>query len=319
MVSEVPEDAAVAADKVNEALDTLRKDLDPLENVIEAFRHVFSEKARLKADLPFPETGHAAAFDQDRFQRGVSLLRGAELIDFPAPLWMTAMERIIPALERGFPKLREAITAVQHAVEAGRLDGQKFLRALMEGHSEEAEGLIGSIGADLRTVGFVMGQVAKPLVEKRAQALEPLIRDLSWNKGYCPLCGSMPEMSFLQGEEGQRWLKCSFCGHEWRFARLACPFCETDDHANLLVHYIVGREEERVEACNKCHRYVVGIDLRQRSFKSVLDVAAVGLVHLDVIAQQKGFLPAAWCAWNLVSGEDTASSAVAVEAKGLPM
>jgi FdhE protein len=319
MISEVAGSAAVAVDKVNEALDALRKDLVPLENVIEAFRHVLSEKARLKAELPFPETGHTAAFDEARFQQGVSLFRGAELIDFPPHLWTIALDRIIPALELGFPKLKEAIAAIKHGLEAGKLDGQKFLRALMEGDSEGAEGLVRSIGADLRTVGFVMGQVAKPLVEKRAQALEPLIRDLSWNKGYCPLCGSMPEISFLQGDEGQRWLKCSFCSHEWRFARLVCPFCESDDHANLLVHYIAGREEERVEACNGCHRYVLSIDLRQRPDRSVLDVAAIGLVHLDVIAQQKGLLPAAWCAWNLVSGDDISIAPVTIGAKGPPI
>jgi FdhE protein len=301
MVSEVRPDVAVAEARINEALDALRENLHPLEKVVEAFRHVFTAKVRLKVEMPFPETVRDSALDAARFERGVRLLNAEDFIDFDPNLWKMAIDRMMPALELGFPKLSEEMNAIKLSMADGGLDGQLFLRALAEDRREEAEDLVRSYGVDLRTAGFVLGQVAKPLVERRAQALESLVRDLSWRKGYCPLCGSMPELAFLKGEEGRRWLKCSFCAHEWPFVRLVCPFCETEDHTKLLVHYIAGREQERVEACTACNRYILSMDLRGRLVDSVLDVAAIGLVHLDVIAQQKGFLPAAWCAWNVVS------------------
>ena len=127
----------------------------------------------------------------------------------------------------------------------------------------------------------------------------------------------MPELAYLKGEEGQRWLRCSFCGNDWRYVRLACPFCENEEQESLLIYYIAGREQERVEACRKCGRYVVSIDLRGRLDEAVLEVAALGMVHLDVIRQQKGLLPAAVCAWNIVSGDDITASLAEVQSKRL--
>lgn len=71
MISETPGSAAIAVDRVNEALDALRKDLAPLENVMEAFRRVLSEKARLKAELPSQET--------DRHAAGVTAMSSASI------------------------------------------------------------------------------------------------------------------------------------------------------------------------------------------------------------------------------------------------
>ena len=50
-----------------------------------------------------------------------------------------------------------------------------------------------------------------------------------------------------------------------------------------------------------------GIDLRGQFDESVLEVAAIGMVHLDVLAQAKGLLPVAVCVWNTVSSADISS------------
>ena len=127
----------------------------------------------------------------------------------------------------------------------------------------------------------------------------------------------MPEMSFTKREEGRRWLRCSLCSHSWRFVRLSCPFCENGDQEKLSIYYIDGRKQERAEVCEKCGRYVVGIDLRGQLDESVLEVAAIGMVHLDMLAQEKGLRPAAVCAWNVVSSEDISSSPVDLGFRGL--
>jgi hypothetical protein len=51
----------------------------------------------------------------------------------------------------------------------------------------------------------------------------------------------------------------------------------------------------------------VSIDLRKCSDEVVLDVAALGMVYLDVLAQGRGFLPVAVCAWNVVTPRDISS------------
>jgi FdhE protein len=316
MRSEVVREGSGGETRIAEALDALTKELSPVRNVVEAFRHVMVEKARLKEEISLPPTEHHPLLDPGRFESGVSLMDGEVFIDFEEQLWKLAVQRMLPALERGFLKLGDELSSLGPALSDGRVDGQKLLRAVLEGREDEAEALVGNIGVDLRSAAFILGQIAKPLVESAALGLKPMVEGLSWPKGYCPLCGSMPELAFLKGEEGQRWLRCSFCSHEWRFPRLACPFCETDDHTKLVVFYIAGREKERVEACTQCNRYVLGMDPRGRLTEPVLDTAAIGMVHLDVIAQRKGFLPAAWCAWNLVSSEDTEALPAKVADKG---
>lgn len=34
---------------------------------------------------------------------------------------------------------------------------------------------------------------------------------------------------------------------------------------------------------------------------TVTDVAAIGMIYLDVLAQQKGYSPVADCVWNMIS------------------
>ena len=301
-----------AAARISGALDTLRQELHPLENVLQAFRDIFIEKARLKAELPPLADLSVEPPDPARFEQGVPLTTEGNLIEFAEDSWKMAADRLIPAMEHGFPKLKEELGAIRQALADGRLNPQRTLQAMANGLNDEAETTASRLGVSSQSIQFVLGQIMKPLVEKKAEALKPLIKDLKWHKGYCPVCGSMPELAFLKGEEGQRWLRCAFCGHDWRYVRLSCPFCENEDQQKLMTYYIAGREQERAEVCHKCGRYVVSIDLRGRLDEAVLDVAAIGLVHLDMLSQEKGHLPAAICAWNMVSSEDISSSLVDV-------
>ena len=308
-------EAAVA--RISKALEHLREEIHPIESVLQAFEPVLIEKTRIRTELAPSADDRIEPPDPIRFEKGVPLTSPEMLIDFTHELWQQAAARLIPAMEKGFPKLKEELQVIGRALVKGQLDPQDYLKAAAVGRSEVTQAVAEKLGIDTRSLGFILGQILKPLVENRTEALRTLIAELRWQKGYCPICGSMPELAYLKGEEGQRWLRCSFCGNDWRYRRLACPFCENEEQESLLIYYIAGREQERVEACQKCGRYVVNLDLRGRLDEAVLDVAALGMVHLDVISQQKGLLPAAVCAWNIVSGEDISSSLAEVQSRKL--
>jgi FdhE protein len=87
-------------------------------------------------------------------------------------------------------------------------------------------------------------------------------------------------------------LRCSLCAHEWRFARLVCPLCEQEGPKQIELCFVAGSEHDRVEACHACKRYLISVDLRQRTHEFVPDVAEIGLLHLDMLVQEKGFRPA---------------------------
>lgn len=299
-----------AAESVSRALDSLKKELPPLENIIAAFREIFVEKARLKAEISPGQEPDIGLPDTARFEQGAPLLTSwADLVDCDGAMWMKAADRLIPAMEKGFPQLTGEIRKLKQALEQRELDPRAFVKAMAADHPEEMEAIASPMDIEPRTIGFLLRQIMKPLAEKKAELLKPLIKDLVWRKGYCPICGSMPELAYLRGKEGRKWLRCSLCANEWRFGRLVCPFCENNEREELLAYYIADRDRERVEVCQQCKRYVPSLDLRDRSSEPLLEVAALGLVHLDVLAQQNGFLPAAICAWNLVATEAVMPSA----------
>ena len=51
---------------------------------------------------------------------------------------------------------------------------------------------------------------------------------------------------------------------------------------------------------NNARSTLPGIDLRNLANEVVLEVAGFGLMHLDAIAQEKGFFPMSGSRWNLV-------------------
>jgi FdhE protein len=296
-----------AAERISRAIEGIRRQPLPLENILKPFEEIFIARARLRAELHSDMDLPVKAPDPARFESGAPLTSEEALAISSEADWAIASDRILSALERGFPKISDEIRVIREALSDGTVEPRRCQTALAGGRDDDLAHIASTIGVGTETLRFALGQVMKPIIERKAEGLAPLIAGLRWHRGYCPLCGSMPELSFLKGDEGQRWLRCSLCGHSWRFVRLACPFCEMEKHESLQVYYIAGREQERVEVCNECGRYVPCLDLRGRFDGAVLEVAALGLVHLDLLAQEKGHLPAALCSWNIVRGQDITS------------
>ena len=122
-------------------------------------------------------------------------------------------------------------------------------------------------------------------------------RPSSWKKGYCPVCGSFPHLAIIR-EKGQKWLQCHDCSHEWQFPRLACPYCEHEDPENTNVLFVEGKKEDTAYTCSKCRKYLV-TSARSGDFRQIpADLIAISLAHLDLILQEKGFMPMAGCEGN---------------------
>jgi FdhE protein len=90
------------------------------------------------------------------------------------------------------------------------------------------------------------------------------------------------------------------CGYEWQFNRMLCPNCEAEQGKKKDLIFVEGRSHEFADLCANCRKYIVGIDLREGKGESITPASAIGLVHLDILAQEKGYSPVAVCAWNMV-------------------
>ncbi len=298
-MAEMEPSAKEAAQRVRDALGRIREELPAIAGLADAFEDLLSERTLLREELPADWDFTMPDIDPDQFRQGVPIA-GPESFPVSTEHLRGAVERLAPIMERSFPKVKDSLAAVKAAVLDGALELDKAAKLLLAGDFDKLAVMADEAKLDAGLASFMLGQALKPYVERCARSLMPLPESLQWLKGYCPICGSWPSLSFLLGQGGQRRLKCSFCGHEYRFMRTACPFCENVDHESLEYFYSEDRNHERVEVCHKCKKYVVALDLRDRSDDVLLEVAPLGLIYLDMLAQEKGFSPGALTEWNVL-------------------
>lgn len=113
-----------------------------------------------------------------------------------------------------------------------------------------------------------------------------------WSKGYCPTCGALPKISFLDAT-GKRFLVCRFCRHEWSFKRIQCPFCNNQDTESIGYHINDDDKAHRIDTCDQCKAYIINIDTRELSRDFYPPLEALVSTHLDIKAEQMGYQRAA--------------------------
>jgi FdhE protein len=273
--------------KIEKAIHKIEKEIPSLKSVLDAFQEIFVGRTLFKANLSNLPNIPISPPDSFQFSQGIPLLSGEMLSRF-IDSWEGSVDFMIPYIEKGFPKIKPELKRLKAAVEKGQVDLKDCMKALLKGQEKRIDEIASNLKIQPLIFRFILDQLMKPFLEKRIEGTQPLIQPLPWYKGYCPLCGSFPELSFLKEKEGQRWLKCSLCGHEWRFMRTKCPFCENDDHEKMELYFVEGREHERAELCFQCKRYIVNIDMRNSAEEVVTEVAAIGMLYLDILSQGKG-------------------------------
>ena len=292
--------AGQIVERIEKTIKKMKKDRPSLAIILKTYRKVFAERARLREELPLLKNVRISSPDSLRFSQGMTLVNEG-IFPLSTDSLGGITDRMIPVLARAFPKIRPVLRKLKMALKKNQLDLRNCVEGMLHGRDEEIKQTALRLGTDALTLEFIVSQLMKPIIERQAESLKSLLQKLSWHKGYCPVCGSFPELSYLKEAEGQRWLRCALCSHEWRFMRTKCPFCENEDTEKLELCFVEDRASERAEMCHQCKRYLVSIDLRKYPYDFIPEVAAVGTMYLDVLAQEKGFLPVAESASNLVS------------------
>ena len=116
------------------------------------------------------------------------------------------------------------------------------------------------------------------------------IKGADWWESVCPLCGTGPYMARLEKDGGSRTLACRLCGQEWRFPRLKCPFCDTDDRSALSYLSAEDGSGYRIDVCRLCKHYIKTVDSREREDVLPLELEEFLTQHLDLVARDRGFL-----------------------------
>lgn len=86
----------------------------------------------------------------------------------------------------------------------------------------------------------------------------------------CPICGEGAAFSVLTPPNGNRYLHCSLCGHEWPTTRVGCIRCGREEASEQ--NYLNSGEFPGIEvvACEACMQYFKELDLRLLSVADYL-------------------------------------------------
>jgi FdhE protein len=260
--------------------------------VLRAFKEVLAQEADLRSEIDSARQDACIYADAEAYRRGVPVL-GREAFAVTAPQAKWAAARLIPALKQGFPAVAQELDKISGIIEDPEFDLCAALGYVVHEQGERLRELSGRLGVDEQTLSLTLSRILKPFAVNIAAAIPDPPQEFQWREGYCPICGSQPCLSVVRPPHGERSLVCSFCSHEWRFIRTACPFCRNEDFDALETIYVEDRESEFAALCRKCMKYIPGIDLRKTADDPALDVAPFALTYLDVIAQDNGFRPGA--------------------------
>ena len=106
----------------------------------------------------------------------------------------------------------------------------------------------------------------------------------------CPRCAGLPVAAVLreEGHGAKRFLLCALCLQEWECLRIVCPACGEQDFDKLPVYTAEQFAHVRIDACDRCHRYIKTIDLTKDGL-AVPGVDDLASVSLDLWARERGY------------------------------
>lgn len=197
------------------------------------------------------------------------------------------------------PLLAEAAKRLMEMMESSSLSFGELFSAVVRNDKAKFQ----SLAAELKVGLPVLTTFAKLSIQPSLSAVvTAATRDVSlegWKNLYCPVCGGMPAMAALVGEEASRHGLCSFCGHIYRLPRLGCPFCGSESPEDL--RYFYGEEEDsyRVQVCDRCSGYLKILDTRKGGSVEALAVDDILTAHLDLVAEEEGYERKAPRLWGI--------------------
>ena len=160
-------------------------------------------------------------------------------------------------------------------------------------------------GKHEQILNFLLQETINPLLAVHANNLIDSVKLTDWAYGYCPICGDKPIMAVIKGDEGKKILICSACNTQWPFLRMGCCHCETQEQKKVS-YFIVGEDHRyRVEVCDMCKTYLKVIDQRHVDNEISFDTENLKTMHLDIIAQKKGYTNTNLFMMNSQSGNFT--------------
>ncbi len=183
---------------------------------------------------------------------------------------------------------REGLQRTLEALKKNNAWSRNLFSVLLKNDEDTLSHTAEEVQLDPQTLKFLARIALTPSLRALRRLYSDQVDTDTWDQGYCPFCGSGPDMAYLDNK-GKRHLHCGFCGEEWPYPRLNCPFCRNDDHGTLGYFHSDDEKGLRVDFCRKCERYIKTVDRRILELETPMELENLATLHLDIIANKEGF------------------------------
>lgn len=201
--------------------------------------------------------------------------------------------KICEIMEKAGSEISESVKTIKNTIGNSTLTLEDIFSAFLMDDEASFTVLESDINIDKKILNFIIYNSLKPSLTLFSEKISDYLNDdieKEWDKGYCPVCGSIPELSLFE-DNGKRSLMCSFCGHIWPTKRVCCSFCENTDHETLHYFEIEGEEEYRIDVCDKCKMYIKTVDIRKISRPVYLPLESVSTPYINIKFTEMGYKP----------------------------
>lgn len=291
-------------------LDSIKKRDASYGDLVGRFGPLFIKNDQISTHLSSIRM-HRPAIDPERMAAGVPLLADTDLY-----YWSDAFKQSDESL---LPVLAEVLQLEPeiHRNLLGFLDVTENLlelcKACLDSNLSHFENISAEIGINPPTMLYYIAEaISSPVLNAIGYNVREEISSVSWEHGYCPVCGASPSISqlspknmsdseYLIGGGGKKYLHCSLCGHDWHHKRNTCAACGNSDSETREFLFLDDVMHERIEICNKCGKYMLNLDMREYASIPHLDTVQMGLIHLDILAHERDLVPVSLTLWNSIS------------------
>jgi len=276
-------------ERIIKRIDVIEKKRPSHKEILDFFKDIIKAQYKVKPLIKVESVEINEETAKHQMREGFPLIDKKE-IKLDTDSATTLFKKICRAIQRKNKKIAPEIKKINQAIRKKEIDLQEIFKKLIAGDKEYLDSIGEKIELEKWLLLFLAESSINPVLEAYADRLKGYVAQESWFRGYCPVCGSQPMIAELRKDAGERFLLCSSCGFQWRFKRLACPFCGNEDHKKLR-HFHIEKEGKgyRVDVCEECKKYIKTIDIRELREEVVPIVEDMGTLHLDIIAQNEGY------------------------------
>ncbi len=282
--------AEITPDFISRAVDEIRTLKSDYRLLLDLYEMIFIEQEKSKKSL---RLARYAIPEKDVALKQREKFPLVEISQFgiDAESAKTLFSIIAGILISKDSELSVPVKKIIDVVDTGGINSENIFSAFLGGNEPFFASMENEFSLDVTVLSFLVYNSLKPSLNRFSKMIAGYLeKDMEWDRGYCPVCGSLPELSVFE-DDGKRSLLCGFCGHRWQSKRVYCPFCENTDHETLRYYEIEEEEEYRVDVCDKCHGYIKTVDVKKISRPLYLPLESIATPYIDLKFKEMGYRP----------------------------